>query len=58
MHHLKKGWTQMKISKGSMGECSMCGTITTDNKLGCLTFQKFTYMTSLGTLQWIPSCWI
>ncbi len=48
----------MKICRGSLGECSLCGTITIGYKLGCLIFQKFTYMTSLGTLQWIPSCWI
>jgi hypothetical protein len=48
----------MKILKGSMGECFMCGMATIDYKPKCLTFLKFTRMTSLSTLQWIPSCWI
>jgi hypothetical protein len=58
MHQVKRGWTRMKICKGSMGEFVMCGTTTIGYKLVCLTSIKFTHITSLGTLQWIPSCWI
>ncbi len=56
MHHLKKHSMQMKICKGSMGECSLCALVTINSKLGCLTSQEFTRMTSLGTLQRILSC--
>ncbi len=40
----------MNISRGSMGEYSMCGTTTTGYKPGCLIFLEFTHVTSLGTL--------
>jgi hypothetical protein len=49
---------QMKICRGSPGECFVCGMTTIDYKPRCLISQKFAHMTSLGTLQWIPSYWI
>jgi hypothetical protein len=58
MHHLRRGWTQMKICKGLVGECFMCGTTTIGYKPRCLISLEFIRMTSLDTLQWIPSCWI
>jgi hypothetical protein len=48
IHHLKKGWTWMKIYRGSMGECSMCGMATIGYKFGCLISLKFIHMTSLS----------
>jgi hypothetical protein len=58
MHHLTRGWMGMKICRGSMGECSTCGITIIDYKPRCLISLEFTQMTFLGTLQWIPLCWI
>jgi len=46
------------LNTGSMGKCSMCGIIILDYKPKCPISLEFTWMTFLGTLQWIPSCWI
>jgi hypothetical protein len=58
MQNLRRGRIRMKIFRGSIGECFMCGMATIGYKPKCLQFLEFTRMTFLGTLQWIPSCWI